>query len=106
MTDDRPSVYRAQRTLRFGGGDRVDADELVIDPPAFATDRLGRHLDRLDEDGRIPRETLRHMHYNQLQQLAAAGDVEDVGGNSDMEAITDAYALEEDDRDDESETIE
>jgi hypothetical protein len=68
---------------------------VIASTPASSssTHRLARHLDRLDEDGRIPREMLRHMHYNQLQQLAAAGDVEDVDGNSDMEAIIDAYAL-------------
>ncbi|WEL29853.1 hypothetical protein [Haloferax volcanii] len=46
-------------------------------------------------DGRLARETLRHLRYNQLQQLAAEGDADGVNGNSEMGAIIDAYATDE-----------
>ncbi|EMA69317.1 hypothetical protein C461_03113 [Halorubrum aidingense JCM 13560] len=92
---DRPSIYRVTRTCRYGGGELRGAGKLWIDPPTGAVDRLDRHLERLDEDGRLPRDELGTMPYTTLQQLAAAGDVDDVNGNSDGEAIVDAYALTE-----------
>lgn len=91
---DRTAVYRVTRSCRYGGGDRRDAGDLWIDPPKAAVDALGRHLDRLDEDGRLPREELGAIHYNRLQQLAAAGDIDDVDGNSSPEKIVDAYAID------------
>ncbi|ELZ48984.1 hypothetical protein C464_06220 [Halorubrum coriense DSM 10284] len=91
---ERPSIYRVTRTCRYGGGELRDAGELWIDPPAGAVDGLGRHLERLDEDGRLPRDELGTMRYSTLQQLAAAGDVNGVDGNSEMEAIIDAYAID------------
>lgn len=93
-SNDRVAVYRVERPLRVGGGDRHDVDDLLIDPADWIPRRLGSHLTRLDEDGRIPRETLRTMHYNTLQQLAAEGNVDDVDGNSDTETIIEAYALD------------
>lgn len=92
---DRPSIYRVTRTCRYGGGELRSAGELWIDPPAGAVDGLGRHLERLDEDGRLPRDELGTMQYQTLQQLAAAGDIDDVDGNSEAKAIVDAYALTE-----------
>jgi len=97
MTGDHIEVYRVTRTCRYGGGELRDAGELWIDPPAGAVDGLGRHLERLDEDGRLPRDELGTMQYQALQQLAAAGDVDEVNGNSEAEAIVDAYALPEED---------
>ncbi|WP_058365407.1 hypothetical protein [Haloparvum sedimenti] len=98
---DRPAVYRLTRSCRYGGGDRRSAGELWIDPPEGAVDRLDRHLERLDENGRIPRDELGTMQYQRLQELAAAGDVEDVDGNSGGEAIVDAYAIDESEGEDE-----
>jgi len=95
----RLSVYRVTRSCRYGGGDRLDAGDLWFDPPAGAVDALGRHLERLDEDGRLPRDVLSHTHYNRLQQLAAAGDIDDVDGNSPPEKIVDAYAIDDSDED-------
>lgn len=92
---ERPSIYRVTRTCRYGGGELRGAGELWIDPPAGAVDRLDRHLERLDEDGRLPRDELGTMSYTTLQQLAAAGDVDDVDGNSEGETIVDAYALDD-----------
>jgi len=96
MTDEPIAVYRVERPLRVAGGDRHDVGDLLIDPDEWVPRRLSGHLTRLGEGGRIPRETLRGMHYQTLQQLAAAGDVEAVDGNSEMEDIIDAYALDED----------
>ncbi|GAB7010465.1 hypothetical protein [Halorubrum trueperi] len=96
---DRPHIYRVMRTCRYGGGELRGTGELWIDPPAGAVDGLGRHLERLDEDGRLPRDELGTMPYQTLQQLAAAGDIDDVDGNSEAEAIVDAYALDDEDDD-------
>ncbi|QLG63085.1 hypothetical protein [Halorarum salinum] len=96
MTDDTTGVYRALRSLRYGGGERHDAGDLLVNPPAWVPTRLDRALERLDEDGRLPRDVLRHMQYQRLQQLAAEGDVDDVDGNSSAEEIIDSYALDED----------
>jgi hypothetical protein len=95
MSDDATAVYRVDRPLRVGGGDRHDVGDLLIDPEEWIPRRLSSYLTRLDEEGRIPRETLRGMHYQTLQQLAAAGDAEAVDGNSELEDIIDAYALDE-----------
>lgn len=92
---NRPSIYRVTRTCRYGGGAIRSAGDLWVDPPTAAVDSLDRHLGRLDEDGRLPRDELGTMQYQTLQQLAAAGDIDDVNGNSEAEAIVDAYALGE-----------
>lgn len=97
---DRPCIYRVTRTCRYGGGDLRDAGGLWIDPPAGAVGGLDRHLERLDEDGRLPRDELETMQYQTLQQLAVAGDIDDVDGNSEAEAIVDAYALDDDSTED------
>lgn len=101
MTDtnsetDRVTVYRARRSFRFGGGERIDTDELVFDPPEWAVENLESQLERLDVDGRIPESTLRRLHYSRLRRVAAEGDVEGVDGNSAPEDIVAAYALEDD----------
>lgn len=92
---ERPSVYRVTRACRYGGGDRRDAGDLWLNPPDEAIDALDRCLERLDENGRVPREELGAMHYQRLQQLAAQGDIDSVDGNSAAEDIVDAYALVE-----------
>lgn len=89
-------VYRVQRPISWSGTGRYNIGDLVINPPPFVPDKLGEHLERLDEDGRLPRDVLRTLRYNKLQTLAAKGDVEEVNGNSEMEAIIDAYAIESD----------
>lgn len=96
---DRIAVYRAERPVSWAGTSRVGTGDLVIDPPTFVVEKLGTKLERLDEDGRLPRETLRHLHYTKLQKLAAAGDIDSVNGNSEMETIIDAYALEDSEED-------
>lgn len=88
-------VYRTTRPVSWAGADRHNAGDLIVDPPEFVPRKLGKHLERLDDDGRLPRETLRKMHYSKLQKLAAEGDVDDVNGNSKMEEIIDAYAISE-----------
>lgn len=90
------SVYRVTHTVSWAGRDqRAHNDEIVIDPPEFVPEQLRQHLERLDRDGRLDRSELESWRYQDLQRLAAAGDLEDVDGNSDQEAIVDAYALDD-----------
>jgi hypothetical protein len=97
-----PAVYRVTGTISWAGRDqRATPGEVVIDPPAFVPEQLGRHLERIDVDGRLPRDELQSWRYQDLQRLAASGHVEELDGNSDGEAIVDAYALVEPEDDEE-----
>lgn len=92
-------VYRAQRPISWAGTGKLNRGDLIINPPEFVPRKLAGKLERLDEDGRLERDVLRRMHYTDLQKLAANGDVDEVNGNSKMEEIIDAYALEDDESD-------